>query len=177
MEKEGKKYIFDDIFTLVDYVRYLYGYTHDYREISPIKLQKSLYFLFAFWGGMVEKSKDNANFVEYNCSNYSPYLFKEQFEAWVYGPVIPEVYKRFKDGNETVPKSYNVSLFNGDTFLKETIDSILSDIFSVADFKLVSISHEDTCWKNHFDIEDFVHEDIIPREEIINEYSKRESII
>lgn len=177
MEKEENKYIFNDIFVLANYVRYLYGHTHDYKEISPIKLQKSLYFLFAIWGGMVEKSKDNADFVEYNCGNYSPYLFEEQFEAWVYGPVLPSIYKKYKEEIEEVPKTYDDNLFNGDTFLKETIESILNDIFNVADFKLVSISHEDMCWKNHFDIEDIVHEEIIPREEIINEYSKRESII
>ena len=76
-----------------------------------------------------------------------------------------------------MPKENDSSLFKGDQFLKETIDSILTDVFDIADFKLVSISHEDICWKNHFNIEDEVHSNIIPREEIVSEYAKRESII
>ena len=175
--KNDDKYIFDNVFELAKYIRYLYGKLHDHRAISPIKLQKSLYFLFAFWGGMIKKSSEKADFVEYDCSEYSPYLFENEFEAWVYGPVLPEVYRDYKDNPEDVPQEYKENLFDNDLFLKETIDSILTDIFNVADFKLVSISHEDECWKSHFDISDVVHENSIPRFEIIDEYSKRESII
>lgn len=178
MKKEENKYIFSNVFALVDYIRYLYGKTHDHKEISPIKLQKSLYFLFAFWGGMIEKSKDNSEYVEYDFSNYSQYLFEEQFQAWVYGPVLPEVYRKYKDIDKEVPKEYDENkLFNNDSFLKDTTNSILNDIFDVADFKLVSLAHEDLCWKSHFDIEELTHENTIPREEIVYEYSKRESII
>lgn len=60
--------------------------------ISPIKLQKSLYFLFAYWGGIVRKSVLYPLSVEENFSSYDEYLYDAVIEAWVYGPVIPEVY-------------------------------------------------------------------------------------
>ena len=175
MENADKKTVFDKTEKLVQYIRYLYAKQNNNQEITPIKLQKSLYFLFAIWGGMVVKSRNNEKYVDFDLSKYSKYLFKDQFEAWVYGPVIPSVYKNHKD-SKTVTKEYDEGIFKGDQFLKETISAILSDIFEIADFKLVSISHEDECWKNRFDINDIIHETIIPKDDIINEYAKRESV-
>ena len=72
-----------------------YGY-----EISSIKLQKSLYFLFAYWGGFVNKSC--ANFADdrecQEMNKYKRYLFNDRIEAWTYGPVVPEIYKKFNSG-------------------------------------------------------------------------------
>ena len=59
------------------------------KEISPIKLHKALYFCFAYWGGFVRKStfKDSEMTI-----NKSEWLYDENIEAWVFGPVIPDVY-------------------------------------------------------------------------------------
>ncbi len=62
------------------------------REISPIKLQKSLYFLFAYWGKFIKENKENPESVEVDYSHYSEYLFSSRIEAWTYGPVIPDVF-------------------------------------------------------------------------------------
>lgn len=48
-------------------------------EVSPMKLQKLLFFC-------------HADFLV----NYSQPLFKQDFEAWDYGPVNPAVYQEFK---------------------------------------------------------------------------------
>ena len=40
------------------------------KEISPIKLQKSLYFCFAYWGGFVRKSKLNEAEITINKSDW-----------------------------------------------------------------------------------------------------------
>lgn len=48
-------------------------------EITPLKMQKLLYFMHA----------------DYLVKTGSP-LVKEVFEAWSYGPVIPSVYDQFK---------------------------------------------------------------------------------
>ena len=45
------------------------------REISPIKLQKSLYFLFAYWGKFIRENRENPDSVEVDYSSYSEYLF------------------------------------------------------------------------------------------------------
>ena len=157
----------------------LAGYiAHKYKkekgvEISPIKLQKSLYFLFAYWGGIIRKSKENPDYVEEDLSSQNEILFDNDIEAWVYGPVVPDVYKA-KD----IEKYYSEGedIFSGNKFLHETIDSILSDVFSIADFKLVSISHEDLCWQKKFDPKDLFHNNKINKEDIITEYATRECI-
>ncbi|HYC99028.1 Panacea domain-containing protein [Brevundimonas sp.] len=48
--------------------------------ITPLKLQKMLYFIHA----------------DYLCRFGEP-LINEEFEAWAYGPVVPSVYAQFKE--------------------------------------------------------------------------------
>lgn len=157
---------------LAGYIAYKYKKENNI-EISPIKLQKALYFLFAFWGGIIRKSIENPKYVEEDLSKQNEILFDNVIEAWVYGPVVPDVYK---EKNINRYYSEGEDIFNGNIFLKETIDSILSDVFSVADFKLVSISHEDECWRKKFDPADTFHNNEINKEDIITEYAKRECI-
>ena len=153
---------------LASYICYRYFkiYAKGKKEISPIKLQKSLYFLFAYWGGFVRKNNNNIDYVEEKI-NQSEYLFEDEFHAWVYGPVIPKIFGMYKN-NEIDYKELNEDeVFNGtDNF----------ELFEIADFKLVSISHEDNCWKDHFDIFDNEHNEVIPRDEIVNEYALRETV-
>ena len=122
MKNREKKGIFDAR-TLGGYIKQ--KYKEEYRtEISPIRLQKALYFLFAFWGGMVRKSKNNPEYVESDLSEQNEILFYNDIKAWAYGPVIPDVYKKEKKLEEFYSEKEDI--FNGNTFLRETIDSILS---------------------------------------------------
>lgn len=150
-------------------------YKEDYsNDISSIKLQKALYFLFAFWGGFVRKSKDaDPDSIE-EVIDEEEILFNNRIEAWVYGPVVPDVYTEFKYG--LIEQNYcgTAELFKDtNSIVKDTIDSMLNDIFPIADFKLVSISHEDKCWINNFDVSEKKHNKEIPAEEIIREYATR----
>lgn len=153
-----------------------------YREkyntnISAIKLQKSLYFLFAYWGGYVKKMKEmvvaGQGAVEAESIDYKEYLFDNRIEAWIYGPVVKDVYEKYKiiikdDGDEA---NKIVSELPAD--VKIFIDDLLDDIFTISDFKLVDISHEDRSWKNSFIESDEKHEREIKKEDIINEYSRK----
>ena len=149
-------------------------YSNDSSEISNIKLQKTLYFLFAMWGGFITKSQENESEFDTSLSNI---LFANEIQAWVYGPVVPDVFFENRDGNIDNFKFDFDDFFSGEkAILRETIDSIMNDIFAVSDFKLVSISHEDKCWQNHFDPTEPEHHDEIPKKEIISEYAMRECI-
>ncbi len=133
------------------------------KEISPIKLQKSLYFCFAYWGGFVRKSKMSETEITINKSEW---LFDENIEAWVYGPVVPDVY------HELDLTSYkNEDLFSGNEDVKDFINGVLDDILNVSDFKLVEVSHSDNCWKKNFDPNSERHNIIIDKEDIISEYA------
>lgn len=142
-------------------------------DISSIKLQKALYFLFAFWGGFIQKSEDGQ--VEEDYKKYNKYLFYNRIEAWTYGPVIPDVYYAIKNGEITKYRSKNPlhEIFCDDEFIYDNINSILKDIYEISDFKLVAISHDDECWKNKYKNNDQKHNKEISKEEIVKEYAVR----
>ncbi len=165
MEKNNKG-VFSAL-ELAGYIKYRYSIM-DSRisdEISPLKLQKSLYFCFAYWGGFVRKGKNQKKEIEFNNSEY---LFNERIEAWVYGPVVPDVYHE-----KYIAENDGTNLFNGKLYIKEFIDGLLNDILNVSDFKLVEQSHCDECWKRHFRQKEIFHNNEIPKEEIIKEYAKQ----
>ncbi len=152
---------------LAAYIQKKY-YEEKQKEISPIKLQKSLYFLFAYWGGNVRKSKMFPEAVEESFEKFSEYLFDDKIEAWVYGPVVPIVYRE-----ENINKFYNEKMFEGKAKIKEFIDDLLKELFEVGDFTLVDISHSDNSWKNNFNYDDEFHDNEIDKESIIEEYSRK----
>lgn len=170
MIKEG-------IFKAEELATYICGrYFEKYSDkITPIKLQKSLYFLFAYWGAFIRKSKENLEFVEEDM-NFQEKLFDEEFQAWVYGPVIPEIFRKFKNNSLELDVNSHEIFDNKSTILKDTINSLLDELFEISDFKLVTISHEDNCWRNHFHMNSQTHDEIIPSEEIIREYAQRKSL-
>ena len=94
-------------------------------------------------------------------------MFENNIEAWVYGPVVPDVYHE-KD----LDKYREEKPFGDKTYVKEFIDNILNDVLVANDFKLVEVSHQDKCWKKNFKPNSLLHNIIIPPEEIITEYAK-----
>lgn len=143
----------------------------DRRIISPIKLQKSLYFLFAYWGQYIRSNKENQNSVEVDYSNYNEFLFDDRIEAWTYGPVVPCVFTAEKSGLLDIETTDN---FLADDFIKkEFIDHLLEQLFEIDDFGLVRISHEDKCWKDNYVESDEKHDREIPKKDIIDEYSSK----
>lgn len=139
------------------------------KQISNIKLQKSLYFLFAMWGGFIQKARENEDNVEDNLSTkYDSELFSDRIEAWTYGPVVPIVYHNIDSYRKTHPK-FDID----DEFLKSFVDSVLKDIYAVSDFKLVDISHEDSSWRNNYCYNDERHDKEMPHEMIISEYANK----
>lgn len=159
---------------LARYVANSYEQKYGY-PISNIKLQKSLYFLFAYWGGFVKKSQltKNENDLESKeISQLKPYLFSNPIEAWVYGPVVPSVYKSFENQSAEVMLE-SINKIKQEPFVKSFIDDLLEDIFATSDFKLVDLAHQDKCWISKFDYEAEQHNQEINKEEIIDEYSTR----
>ena len=137
------------------------------KEISPLRLQKTLYFVFAYWGGFVAKSKMQKD-KEINLEDYNEFLFDERIEAWVYGPVIPDVYFE-----TDISKFYKEDLFNGMEQVKEVVDDVIDDTIKVSDFRLVDISHSDRVWKNSFSYEEEFHNNEIDKVEIVKEYARK----
>ena len=148
---------------IIDYYKKLFPS----REISPLKLQKALYFCFAYWGGFIKKNNAFPDETKEITLFYDENLFANKIEAWVYGPVIPDVYHE-----KNLSSFRNDSLFDGKEYIQEYINNILDDVLPLNDFKLVEASHEDQCWKKHFKGKSMFHNIEIPKEEIIREYAQ-----
>lgn len=164
MEKE-KDYLLD-VDEFANFIINYYRERHA-KEITAIKLQKSLYFCFAYWGGFIEKGRKSKQdeYIELPSK-----LFNANFEAWSYGPVIPSIFHKFKR-LELRDKMDLENFFGTNDILKETIISLLDDIFEISDFKLVNLSHADNSWKDNYDPDAEYHNIIIDNNKIINEYS------
>ena len=179
MEKlfESKGYV--PAIGLAEYIKNRY-YNQFGKEISSLKLQKCLYFCFAYWAGFFVKDDSNTEAKEIE-ENLNPILFDERIEAWSYGPVVPCVFKYQKECEdgivsksecEQLLKITTMKLEENET-LKGAIDDILDDLFLISDFGLVSMSHNDKSWQENYNENDIKHNREIPKEQIINEYSKK----
>ena len=157
-----------DAKVLACYIKDYYKDTLKKDEISPLKLQKALYFCFAYWGGFIRKNNMYSDETKEITLDYSEILFDNSIEAWVYGPVVPDVYKaqNLDDYREEHP-------FGDKKYVQEFINNILDDVLDTNDFKLVEVSHQDKCWKKNFKPNSKFHNCIIPPEEIISEYAKK----
>jgi len=145
------------------------------RPISNIKLQKSLYFLFAYWGGFVNKSKVANKTVEQEL-NYKPYLFDNRIEAWTYGPVVVDVFKEFAGYCNPQRIAQSQAIIGNEIHVKEFIDDLLDDLLPLSDFRLIDLSHKDNCWINNYDELEEYHSTEIPKDIIINEYTAKRAV-
>ena len=99
--------------------------------ISNLKLQKLLYYCQGLHLAM-----------------YGESLFSEKIYAWNYGPVVPEVYSKYKNfgakGIDT-PDEVDTSVFNKDQA------ELMNDVFTLfgqfSALKLMEMTHEETPWK------------------------------
>lgn len=108
MEKET---VYNRI-TFADYLAI--RYKEQYREdISILKMNKVLYFCFAYWGAYVRMGKNNIDNIEVDgLENYSEYLFDAEFKAGVYGPYMKNLSKinnkyfiQYEEENRTTQKN------------------------------------------------------------------------
>ena len=154
----SKEYYFDDVDVLIKHLLYKFS------NLSPLKLQKGLYFFFAFYAGTYSGGDEVG--VKEESYDYPKYLFKGDFEAWTYGPVIRDVYNKNKN-DEYQPEEYKFGSQSIDKEIESFIDDVGSMIVKKSDFALVDRSHEDKSWQEAIEKGNSTP---IPMEEIANEY-------
>ncbi|WP_296876253.1 Panacea domain-containing protein [Thomasclavelia sp.] len=140
---------------LVQYLMTRYKEKFNCEKITPIKLQKSLYFLYAYWGGKIrsqhltDTSGDTLEEMVEMEFGYDEDLFDASFEAWFYGPVDKDVYAWFKNLTKEEYDKINFQRFkNVDNFVIEYIDYLIDKILNTNDFVLIDISRKEQCWKS-----------------------------
>lgn len=104
--------------------------------MSPKKLQKILYYAYSWDLVMKNESKDDINHT----------LFPENFEAWVHGPVIDEVYRRFRDrGYLDIPR-YKDAIPQFDEETLDILEQVWSEYGNYTGNQLESITHQEDPW-------------------------------
>lgn len=127
-------YYFNDVDNLVEHILY------EFPKITPLKLQKSLYMLFAFYIVAIRSGRETNEDIPDR-------LFKADFEAWTSGPVIRDVYQKVKD-NSYQARAYNFRTKAVDLEIRDFIDNLVSQIMQKSDFALMIRSREDESWKS-----------------------------
>lgn len=130
-------------------------------DITPMKLQKLIYFVYR---GYLQKTN-------------LP-LFNERFEVWKYGPVIPSVYSTFRSYGSNAIRTYAIEN-DGQTILIVNEDSspnfkkVLEDIWGrcklLDGIYLSSLTHKkDTAWRIAFEKHNlYLSDEDIKSEEVI----------
>lgn len=145
----NKEYVFPDIHTVA---RYLHVIKPD---IGPVRLHKSLYFLFAYYGAL-----------------YDSYLFQEKFEAWTSGSVNREVFLSSKkdDYNQEESLKVAVQTIENKPEAKQFIDELFNQIDQVSEFSLISRNKQDASWEQIYKKGEIR---IIDPDVLIQEYKER----
>lgn len=99
--------------------------------ISNLKLQKLLYYAQGF-----------------HLALYDTALFPERIEAWMHGPVVPDLYheyKKYGGGALPLPKGVDFSIYNEQT--RDLLDEVSSVFGQFSAWKLANMTHDEPPWK------------------------------
>ena len=104
--------------------------------ISNLKLQKLLYYTQG-----------------YHLAFFDTVLFNNNLEAWMYGPVVPEVYHRFKDnrgyGITLDPKQVEEIELEPD--VENMFNQVIQEYGKFNAVKLMDMTHMEPPWKEAFE--------------------------
>lgn len=139
-------------------------------DISPLKLQKTLYMIYAMWSGNAAVINEDIDDGNIELSEKLPEeLFKANFEAWKYGPVDIDVYENFKECkyNRKLENIEDACMEDSEYWddIKKFTNSIIDQCFAINDFSLVTVAQDDA-WKKAYNSSD----KLISKEDIRTEY-------
>lgn len=100
------------------------------EDITPLALQKALYYVQGFYYAF-----------------YKTFLFSEDCEAWVHGPVYRDIYFRYRDYKfDTIEGNYdfNESVFT--SYEKSILDSVIKNICCYSGKVLENFTHSELPW-------------------------------
>lgn len=123
--------------------------------ITSLKLQKVLYISHLLYLGETGKP-----------------LIQEEFEAWLYGPVIPSLYHKTKQfSNRPIRNLFfnvNSDIVNDEL---EFIERTYKKISNFSAWDLVLKTHlKGGAWEKNFDEHEYEKNNKIPNEDILKEY-------
>lgn len=103
------------------------------EDITPKKLQKLSYYAEAWCNALLNKKL----------------IEDTHFEAWVHGPVSPELYQQYKKyGWNEIDKPEKKVEYTFSDKEKEILDSVLETYGHLSGNELEALTHEETPWLN-----------------------------
>lgn len=107
-------------------------------NLTPKKIQKLVYYAYAWFIALNNQSSDDIRFV----------LFNEEPEAWIHGPVFPSLYYKYRDYgfNEITKLSDAKSITNKD--LVAFLNDIWDTFGNYSADELEYMTHQEEPWKN-----------------------------
>ena len=156
----------ETVYSLITFADYLaIRYKEQYREdISILKMNKVLYFCFAYYGAYVRAGKNNKENTELEISkDVKEYLFNVEFKAGIYGPyieILPQYQNRY-----SIQGTYIEDIYTSEV---KYLDPLIRDLFNANEFDSMDISKKDEEYKraknNNYGI--------MNNENVIDEYCK-----
>jgi len=102
-------------------------------SMSPKKLQKLVYYAYAWVLTLMNENEDDLDIK----------LFDSRIEAWIHGPLLPELYHEYR-GKSMFPQKSSVPCFD------EDIEDIMEQVWDVYGIytgnQLESITHKESPW-------------------------------
>lgn len=99
--------------------------------ISNLKLQKLMYYAQGFHLALFGKK-----------------LFPNDIEAWTHGPVVPELYHKYKEyGSGPIPRPEQVAMEKYDDSTRELLNDIVNVYGQYSGWKLRNMTHEELPWQ------------------------------
>lgn len=102
-------------------------------SMSPKKLQKLVYYAYAWVLILMNENEDDLDIK----------LFDSRIEAWIHGPLLPELYHEYR-GKSMIPQKSSVPCFD------EDIEDIMEQVWDVYGIytgnQLESITHKESPW-------------------------------
>ena len=172
-----KKETVFDVLIFADYIAIRYKEQYG-EDVSILKMNKALYFCFAYWGAYVRMGKNNIDNIEVEeIEDYSEYLFNAEFKVGVYGPYIERlpkfqnkyilILKEEKFIYCDIIKGLVKIKYNGELF--KFLEPLIRDLFNANEFDLMDISKKDEEYQRAKD-NNYV---IMDNDKIIDEYCKK----
>lgn len=123
------------MYNALDVAHYIIKRCNDTGQlVSNLKLQKILYFV-------------QAEFLVAT----GDACYREQIEAWDFGPVVPEVYRRYKSyGSAGIPYYCNDSMIPISNIDQELMNAIIDKCAGYSASQLVEISHHQDPWRDAY---------------------------
>lgn len=106
-------------------------------SITNLQLQKIMYFTIRL--AKIERNFDSEN-------NELEKLYDKKFYVWKYGPVVPEIYDKYKKfGSNPITGDFSQE----DEYIKWNAN--IENLLSISVFKLVNLSHNVEFWQKNSD--------------------------